>query len=255
MAEHLTASELRERLDIERNEFDRLGRAKVWPRARTKEGERYPWPAALHAYVKERERVARAELPEFVGGRELADLVNRDPKTLHNWQKLGIPHNAAKRGGQYQLADALRWIVDHVSKASADADGKELSLAKQKEQEDLLTSRNKRVLSDMEVAERQGRIVTIEFMRTEFEILVAEIRDVLTNLPGDLAEQVLGVDSNPKARGILRAGVDKAMTALRDALTRVAERSVDELHDAPVDEDDADADDDEEDANDADDAS
>jgi phage terminase Nu1 subunit (DNA packaging protein) len=248
VAEHLTASELRERLDIERTEFDRLSRSKVWPRARTKEGDRYPWPAALHAYIKERERVARAELPEFIGGSELADLVNRDPRTLHNWQKLGIPHNAAKRGGQYPLAAAVRWVIEHVSKASADAEGKELSLAKQKEQEDLLTARNKRLLSDMEVAKEQGRIVTIDFMRTEFEILVAEIRDVLANLPGELADQVIGLDSKPKARGILRAGVDKGMTALRDALTRVAERSVDELHEDRTA-------DDEEDADDADDAS
>jgi phage terminase Nu1 subunit (DNA packaging protein) len=255
--EHLTASQLRERLDLERNEFDRLGRNKIWPKARTKDGDRYPWPAALHAYVQERERVARAELPEFVSGEQLGAIINRVAKTLHNYQKAGIPHQAQGRHVVYPLAAAVQWCLDYISKANAEGDGKGPSLKKQKEHEDMLTARNKRVLSDIEVAEKQGRIVTLDFLRVEVELVVMAVRDVLVNLPSDLADRVLGLDSKAKARAVLRAGVDKAMTALRDALTRVAERAFDELED-----EDAGAlaatgvhDADEEEADDADDAS
>lgn len=246
MAEHLTATQLRERLDLERTEFDRLQRHAIWPKARTKAGDRYPWPAALHAYVKERERVARAELPDAVTGDQLGELINRTSRTLFNYQKAGIPFESAGRGVRYPLVPAIRWCIEHLisERAGGDAEGKTPSLAAEKEREDLLAARNKRILSDMEVAREQGRLVTLEFMREEWEELAAAVRDVLTNLPGDLADRVLGVTEKPKARAIIRAAVDKAMTALRDALTRVAQRQASVLEsDAAPREDRDDADD------------
>lgn len=245
MAEHLTAAQLRERLDLERAEFDRLQRQKVWPRVATKQGDRFPWPQALHAYVRERERVARAELPEFVTSEQLAELINRHKRTLHNYQKAGIPHDASGREVRYPLVPALRWCLEYFTAEKGSEDGKPPSLAKQKDQEDLLRARNQRLLSDIEVAKAQGQVVTLDFMREEFEELVAVIREVLLNLPGELAEQVLGLSSKPKARAVIRAGVDKAMTALRDALTAVAERERAALERAPADPEpgEADADD------------
>lgn len=225
MSELLTAAELRERLDLDKNEFDRLQRARVWPRARTKEGDRFPWPEALHKYVGERERVARAQLPDVVSGEQLGELVNRTARTLFNYQKAGIPHTAEGRSVRYPLVDAVRWCLEHFANERAGgSDEKGPTLAKQKEHEDLLAARAKRMQAELDLVERQGRMVTIDFMRAEFEEAVAAVRDVLLNLPGDLADVLLGVSTKPKMRALIRGGVDKAMTALRDALTRVAER-------------------------------
>lgn len=244
MAEHLTAAALRERLDLDKVEFDRLQRAKIWPRVRTKDGDRFPWPKALHAFVAERERVARAELPASVSGEQLGELVNRTARTLFNYQKAGIPHTAEGRKVRYPLVDAVRWCINtFTAESKSGADGKPPSVAAQKEQEDLLKARSQRMQAELDLAERQAKIVTVDFMRREFEETMAALRDVLLNLPGDLADQVLGVTTKAKARAIIRAQVDKAMTALRDALTRVADRDTSELEDEVSDEPPEDADD------------
>lgn len=252
MAEHLTATALRERLDLERAEFDRLTRAQLWPKVRTKSGERYPWPKALHAYVAERERLARAELPELVSGEQLGELINRTTRTLHNYQKAGIPYQVEGKAVRYPLVAALRWCIDtFTAEHKQGADGKPPTVAAQKEHEDLLKARSQRMQAEIDLAERQGRIVTIEFMRREFEETMAALRDVLLNLPGDLADQVLGVPTKAKVRALIRAHVDKMMTTLRDALTRVAERETSALDDAEVPDGDDDADESDDDADDA----
>lgn len=232
MPEHLTAAELRERLDLDRNEFDRLQRAKVWPRARTKEGDRFPWPEALHKYIAERERVARTHLPESISGEQLGELINRTSRTLHNYQKAGIPHSAEGRSVRYPIVAAVRWCLDNLASEKG-GEGKEPSVAKQKEHEDLLAARAKRMQAEIDLAERQGKIVTVDFMRAETEETFAALRDVLLNLPGDHADSVLGLTSRPKARAVLRGVADKAMTALRDGLTRVADRQGSELDETP----------------------
>lgn len=237
MAEHLTAAALRARLDLQRTEFDRLQRAKVWPRARTKAGDRYTWPAALHAYIKERERVVRAELPDSVSGEQLGAIINRTTRTLHNYQKDGIPHETHGPAVRYPLAGAVQW---YLARHSAEAGGEKISLAKQREEEELRTARNKRMTSDIDLAERLGKVVTIEFMLREFEETMAAIRDALRAMPGDLADKVLGLTTLVKARAVLRTGVDRAMAAIRDGLTKVAERAQNALGEHPELEEDAD---------------
>lgn len=250
--ELLTAAQLRERLDLERAEFDRLGRQRVWPRTKGPKGDRYPWPAALHAFVQERERRARATLPESVTGEQLGELVNRTARTLFNYQKEGIPHQADGKAMRYPLVPAVRWCVEKFlrerGEGEAPGDGKALSVAKQKELEDLMRARAQRVNAELDLAERQGRTVTVSYMAAFCEELFGAVMAVIQNAPGDCGDELVGLTSVAKARAAVRKALDPAVAKLRAALLDVAHRASSvqalpdgEPADGAEDEDDADA--------------
>ncbi len=251
MAELLSAAQLRERLDLEKSEFDQLGRRRVWPKNKGKGGDKYPWPAALHAYVKERERVARGELPESVSGEQLGELVNRTARTLFNYQKEGIPHQAEGKAVRYPLVGAVRWCIDKFvrERGEGEGEGKALSVAKQKELEDLMRARAQRVNAELDLAERQGRTVTIDYMAAFCEDLLSAVMAVIQNAPGDCGDELVGITSVAKARASVRKALDPAVTKLRAAMVEVAQRAA-SVQELPLETGDGD-DDDEEDADDA----
>ncbi len=228
MAELLTAMQLRERLDLDKTEFDRLGRRGVWPREKARGNDKYPWPAALHAFVKERERVARAELPEFVTGDQLGEIVNRTARTLFNYQKEGIPFQADGKAVRYPLVGAVRWCLDKFARerGEGEGDGKALSVAKQKEIEDLMKARAQRLNAELDLAERQGRTVTVDFMAAFCEEVFGAVMAVIQNAPGDCGDELVGVTSVAAARAIVRRALDPAVTKLRAAVAEAGRRAI-----------------------------
>ena len=245
MAELLTAAQLRERLDLDKTEFDRLGRRNVWPRTKAKSGDKYAWPAALHAFVKERERVAREQLPEFVSGDQLGELVNRTARTIFNYQKEGIPCQADGKHMRYPLVGAVRWCLDKFARDRGEGeggeDGKALSIAKQKEIEDLMKARAQRLNAELDLAERQGRTVTVDFMAAFCEEVFGAVMAVIQNAPGDCGDELVGITTVSKARAIVRRSLDPAVLKLRAAIVDASQRAATAA--APAASDDEDEDD------------
>jgi phage terminase Nu1 subunit (DNA packaging protein) len=250
VAENLTASELRERLALERNEFDRLQRAKLWPRVSTKEGDRYAWPQALHAYIGERERIARAVLPESLSGEQLGELINRTSKTLHNYQKAGIPHRTEGKAVRYPTIEALRWCIAHFltekGTEAASGNGKAPTLSAQQAMEDLLRARAQRQREEIRLAADQGRVVNVDDAVRWCEELAAVMMGALQNLPAEISDDLIGLPSKAKARAAVRKGLEPAVAAVRDGVVQIANKlAPPSVAASAVDEEDDDDEDDE----------
>lgn len=224
MAERLTADELVARLDVTSDDLAAFRKAGL-KAVRTKSGDRFGWPAALHWYVKYRELQAEQKLPDTVSQAQFAELTGKTGKTIFNWRRNGMPSQANPKDTRHPLiplTDSVRWIVSRVdAKEEKGEDPHELVKLEQ--------ARVNLASAQLKYERDRANVMDMEFAKREFEELVHATLSVLDGLPARLAEELAPVTDAREIRRVLERELAGTRDEWSDAVVKVAERTSDAL--------------------------
>lgn len=185
MAERLTADELVARLDISSDDlaaFRKVGLKAM----RTKAGDRFGWPAALHWFVRYRELQALQQLPDTITQAQFAELTGKTAKTIFNWRRSGMPSQPNPKDTRHPLiplTDSVRWLVTRVeAKADKGEDPHELVKLEQ--------ARVNLASSQLDFERKRANVLDMEFAKRELEELVHATLSVFDGIPGQVDEEL-----------------------------------------------------------------
>lgn len=120
--------------------------------------------------------------------------------------------------GKYPLKQNVTSYVEHLKRV-AEGVGRKSELG----QEKLLTARIERKRRELEFAEQEGSLVTVESHRASMAEAFDLVRSNIRNLPGSLAPRLVGLDDPRDIEQLLLKGVDDALRAIVREATAKAE--------------------------------
>ena len=143
--------------------------------------------------------------------RQLAEIFGVSEETLTRWAKLGCPIEKKGRGTQgskYDTARAYAWRLALAEKAQEPAD---------LENERVKLVRVQRELAELDLRERQGKLVACDLVEAHWAGSVVTLRARLLTLPHTAAPRLpVPSDRRGEAEAILRDLVHEALTELAD---------------------------------------
>lgn len=238
MAERLTADALITRLDITGGELAALRKAGL-KAMRTKSGDRFGWPSALHWYVRYRELQTLQQLPETVSQAQFAELSGKTAKTIFNWRRSGMPSEPNAKDPRHPvipLVEAVRWLVTRAESKNGEKGEDPHELVK------LEQSRVTLAMNQIKYERMRASVVDVEFMKREFEELVHATLSVLDGLPPRVAPELVPLTEERDIRQVLERELSSTREQWAEAVVHVADRTDDMLsgdEDDEVDEVDA----------------
>jgi phage terminase Nu1 subunit (DNA packaging protein) len=166
---------------------------------------------------------ARPAAPALVSQKEIARLIKRSTQQVANLVTQGMPRLEKDGKWLYPVTECLLWFG---RKQGADEARRE----KPKNRTDVL---NRKLLAEvqlaeMDLAQREGQLVTLEYLETQVAGICQRVRAVLLSVPGKWAPALVGCKTVPDA-----------MTRLRPAVHEVLEALAEVGEDAQLDEDGA----------------
>lgn len=152
-----------------------------------------------------------------VGLNELATWVGLTARRIVQLVEEGV---MVKHGrGQYPLKQNILAYISHLQGLAQRTVGKsELS------EEKLLTARIERRRRELEYAQQEGSLITVESHKEAMAEALDLVRSNIRNLPGAIAPRLVGVDDARDVQAILAPAVDDA---LRSIVTKANDRVAD----------------------------
>lgn len=149
---------------------------------------------------------------ESITQAELSRRLNRTARQIRKLNDRGIPRN---EDGTYPWPEAQEWWVK-FKQGEKDRRG----LTPSKEPSELDRARaakewNLAELRRLELEEKLGNLVSIDFMDAQLAAALQRTRQVLNTLPGKIAPLLVGCATVPRAQMILQQAIDEAMPSLQ----------------------------------------
>ena len=143
----------------------------------------------------------------YVGLNVLAEWMGLTTRRVLQMIEEGI---VIKEGrGKYPLQANVTNYIEHL-KRLAEGTGKRSELGHEK----LLTARIERMRRELEYAQQEGSLVTVESHRAAMAEAFDLVRSNIRNLPGAIAPRLVGLDDARDVQQILAPAVDDALRAI-----------------------------------------
>lgn len=111
--------------------------------------------------------------------------------------------------GRYRLKQSVTNYIEQLRRM-AEGTGRKSDLSHEK----LLTARIERRRKELEFAQEEGALVTVESHRAAMAEAFALVRSNIRNLPGSVAPRLVGLDDARDVQQILSPAVDDALRAI-----------------------------------------
>ena len=132
-------------------------------------------------------------------------------RTVQNWAAAGMPTRTVDGERRVVRSDANAWLR---AKAEADATAKAEPADADEAKARKLAAEAR--LAELELAQREGVMVTVEDAARVMEEKLAPLRSALVTLPQRVAPQVMGCKTVGEVTGKLSAAVAEAMTSIAE---------------------------------------
>lgn len=169
---------------------------------------------------------------ELLTRQELADRFGVDVRTVTNWVQDGMPQRKRSGVAVYSWSDCYRWREQRIrddERATRHAGGN-TSRKEQMAEARLRVALAEAEQAELDLAERRGQLVTVDFMVAELERITDALRGKLLALPPTWAAQLASKTGIVEIQLSLQDLVNELMPALRAAAD-------DDAEDATVDQD------------------
>lgn len=143
----------------------------------------------------------------YVGLKELTEYLDRTPRRLIQLVDEGVLPKEGR--GKYPLKDCIKAFVQHLSSL---ADGR--SNKSELSEEKLLTARVERRRRELQLAQVEGSLITVDAHEQTLAEALDLVRTNLRNLPGSVAPRLVGYDDPRDVLNILSPAVDDAMRSI-----------------------------------------
>ena len=144
---------------------------------------------------------------QYVGRKELASWLKLTTMRITQLVEEGVIPRAGR--GKYPLKLCLQGYIDHL-RAMAEGRGRTTELADEK----LLTARLERRRRELEFAEAEGSLITVQAHESAITEALDLVRSNLRNLPGSVGPRLVGLDDARDVVAILAPAVDDAMRSI-----------------------------------------
>lgn len=158
----------------------------------------------------------------YVGLKELAEYIPRTPRRIIQLVDEGI---LPRRGrGKYPLQACVKAFCQHLDGI---AEGK--SNRSEIDDEKLLTARVERRRRELQLAQIEGTLITVDAHESTLAEALDLVRTNLRNLPGAVAPRLVGYDDARDILQILAPAVDDAMRSIvKQAQDRIIDQDLPE---------------------------
>lgn len=154
---------------------------------------------------------------------QLAAEFNRDKRTVQLLVKEGMPRAGH---GEYDLERCKSWYIAYLQakiQSRASEAGAVLNPEKfDGELEQARLTRAKATLTEIELSEKQGKVIPIEMMERAVTAVITQARQLLLALPGRIAHELEG-EGRVVIKSRLMNGIRGVLTALSEVKINVNE--------------------------------
>lgn len=157
---------------------------------------------------------------ELLTRAELAERFGKDIRTITNWIAEGLPQRSRNGEIVYSWPDCREWREAQIrtdarlTRHHGGSEDKKLEAAELQ----LRRYRAEAEMAELEVAERRGQLVTVNYMATEFERIVQSLRAQLLAIPTQWAPRLDKCKTTLDRQLVLREEVNALMPILRAAV-------------------------------------
>lgn len=136
--------------------------------------------------------------------RSLAAQYGYDESTVRDWKSKGMPYGKA-----IDDAITISWIVDHIIKPLRDTDTKE-----QIEKERLRKLKAEAALSELELQEKQGLVVSTEYLEQVLTEYLFQVKTAMRAIPSRTYLELFAQTDAKDLRDILKEHIDSTLFQL-----------------------------------------
>lgn len=153
---------------------------------------------------------------EYVGLNVLAEWLGLTQRRVIQLVDEGVVEKKGR--GQYHLQTNIARYIDYL-RQMAEAGGKKTDLSHEK----LLTARIERRRRELEYAQIEGTLITVDSHKAALAKAFDLVRSNVRNLPGALAPRLVGLEDPREVQQILVREIDDALRAIVSKAQRRAE--------------------------------
>ena len=155
-----------------------------------------------------------------VNQRELSRVLSLDPRHVRRLDEKGLPSTLTSDGSRlYDLTTAVPWYISNLKNRLKNTE---------KEQAEIRERKAKAAMAELELAERVGALVPVEYVEETLGPVLEDVRAKVVNLPGRVAP----LFPNPrKATEILIPATDECLAALQELAGDLERQAGDPLPD------------------------
>lgn len=153
---------------------------------------------------------------ELLTRESLAERFGVDVRTITNWVQAGMPQRTKSGKPVYSWPECRDWREEQIRKdgrslraAGGDMDVKAQVAALRLRREQIETEN-----LELDLAQRRGDLVTLDFMRTEFERVALALRQRLLTLPTAWAGRLGACETTVDRQLALQDAVNEALPIL-----------------------------------------
>lgn len=152
-------------------------------------------------------------MSEEITQRELADRLGLSTRQVRNLRDdHGLPQIVRNGKPFYRWPDALHWYIQFkIQEAERRREPPSYEVARTRE----MLARAE--MAELELAQRRGQLVTVEYAASQLERSLSVLRAQLLNLPGILAPRVQGMTDIARIHEIVQEAIDDIMRELQGA--------------------------------------
>lgn len=136
--------------------------------------------------------------------RQLSIQYGYDESTVRDWKSKGMPH-----GKTVDDAVTISWIVDHIIRPLRDTDTKE-----QIEKERLRKLKAEAALSELELQEKQGLVVSTEYIEQVLTEYLFQVKTAMRAIPSKTYLELFAQTDAKDLRDILKQHIDSTLFQL-----------------------------------------
>jgi phage terminase Nu1 subunit (DNA packaging protein) len=145
---------------------------------------------------------------------EIARILGVSDRTVQRWHEAGIPRHGEGRGSTYPVARVVAWVRrrdrEQFERELAMSPAPDLDEARARKENALAR------LRELDVAEREGELITVEDALAHQEQVYAALRGILLAVPGKYAHTFVGLRSHAEGQRKLEDIIFETMTAMVD---------------------------------------
>lgn len=136
--------------------------------------------------------------------RQLSIQYGYDESTVRDWKSKGMPH-----GKTVDDAVTISWIVDHIIRPLRDTDTKE-----QIEKERLRKLKAEAALSELELQEKQGLVVSTAYIEQVLTEYLFQVKTTMRAIPSRTYLELFAQTDAKDLRDILKEHIDSTLFQL-----------------------------------------